>query len=113
MERTLARVARVLAVLSPAYIASALAVAEWRAAFAAAPEGRGERLVPVRVTDFQPPGLHARRTHIDLVGIDERSTRVALLDGVQHGRAGPRAPPPFPARPSISAPSFPTGEARD
>jgi hypothetical protein len=112
MGRALARAARVLAVLSPAYVSSALAMAEWRAAFAADPEGRGQRLVPVRVADFQP-GLHTTRTYIDLVGTDERSARVALLAGVQHGRAKPSVTPPFPARPGVSAARFPTDQARD
>ena len=55
MQDTLATSARVLAVLSPAYVESGFAMAEWRASFALDPEGRSQRLLPVRVANFRPP----------------------------------------------------------
>jgi hypothetical protein len=46
MERALAQAGRVLAVLSPAYLASPFAMAEWRAAFAGDPQGATSGLSP-------------------------------------------------------------------
>ena len=48
---------RTVAVLSPAYFASAFSESEWRVAFAKDPSGELELLVPVRVQPCEPPGL--------------------------------------------------------
>src|SRR5687768_12910229 len=48
--------ARVLVVLSPAYLdSSEFGEAEWRVAFARDPSGEERRLIPVRVADCEPP----------------------------------------------------------
>ena len=99
MRRSLARASRLLAVLSPAYLFSPFARAEWDAAFASDPQGSAGRRVPVRVVAFDPPDLDATTVHIDLVGTTEDQARDALLAGVRPGRAKP-GPRPFPGSPA-------------
>jgi hypothetical protein len=47
-------------VLSPAYLRSEMAEAEWRAGFVDDPAGEGRRLLPARVEDCQPQGVAGR-----------------------------------------------------
>ena len=70
MRRAARRAKHTLAVLSPAYLASGFAIAEWNSAFAADPTGEFRKLVPVRVEDFTLEGLDLTRTYVDLVGLD-------------------------------------------
>ncbi|MGI9023614.1 MAG: FxSxx-COOH system tetratricopeptide repeat protein, partial [Acidimicrobiales bacterium] len=104
MRGATARAERTLAVLSPAYVASGLAIAEWNAAFAADPIGRARKLVPVRVVDFVPEGLDATRVYVDLVGLGETAAKERLLAAVRSGRAKPTTAPPFPHAPVGPAP---------
>jgi hypothetical protein len=83
MHRAVASAKRTIAVLSPAYLASKFAEAEWRAAFADDPSGERGKLVLVKVHACQPPGLLRARVHIDLVGVDRDTARRRLLDGVR------------------------------
>ena len=106
MHRSFARASRLMAVLSPAYVASSLAMSEWNAVFAADPDGFDRRLVPVRVADFEPSGLHAARTYIDLVGASEDQARCRLLEGLGGGRAKPEESPLYPGS-SQATPAFP------
>jgi|SRR5919108_6313133 hypothetical protein len=90
-----------LLVLSPAYLRSEMAEAEWRPGFVADPSGTERRLLPVRVEDCQPTGLLADRVYVDLVGLDEATTRATLLDGVARAIREPGPPtsrPAFPER---------------
>ena len=80
---------RTVAVLSPAYFASAFSEAEWRAAFAKDPSGEQGLLVPVRVQECRPPGLLATRVYVDLVNDDEPTCRRLLLDAVSRDRMRP------------------------
>lgn len=57
MHRALQQSARVIAILSPAYMASGFCQPEWQAAFADDPTGEKGVLVCVRVADFRPGGL--------------------------------------------------------
>jgi hypothetical protein len=99
MRQATARAERTLAVLSPAYVASGFAIAEWNAAFAADPTGEGRKLVPVRVVDFVPVGLDSTRSYIDLVGLSDAAARQRLLSAVRSGRTKPTTAPPFPPTP--------------
>ena len=105
MRRATARVERTVAVLSPAYVASGFAIAEWNAAFATDPTGEARKLLPVRVVDFAPEGLDATRVYVDLVGLDETSARGRLLAAVSTGRAKPKTSPPFPRSAPARAPA--------
>jgi tetratricopeptide (TPR) repeat protein len=110
MHRAAAGSDRTIAVLSPDYLLSLYAMAEWAAAFAADPDGTKGKLVPVLVREAELNGLLAAIIHIRLVGLQEAPAREALLKGLAPGQArseavrfpgahlfpGPRTPPPDP-----------------
>jgi NB-ARC domain len=88
------------------------AEAEWRAFSAKDPSGERELLLPVRVSDLEPPGLLTTRIYVDLVGRDAKSARAALLTAVRGARGKPTEAPEFPGgrRSEVSAteaPRFP------
>lgn len=95
--------ARVIAVLSSAYIGSVFGAAEWQAIWAHDPDGTKRRVIPVRVADCERPGLLAGIVGIDLFGVPEPKALQRLRDGIQRALAG-RAKPP-------SLPSFPIAPA--
>jgi hypothetical protein len=102
MDRALRDASTIIAVLSPDYLESGFASAEWSAGFAKDPRGGAARLVPVRVKHCQPDGLLAQIIYVDLVGLTKPEASKTLLDGVVAARQKP-----------ISAPGFPGGEPRD
>jgi tetratricopeptide (TPR) repeat protein len=114
MDEALRGTSHTVLVLSPAYLRSAMAEAEWRAGFVADPGGVQRRLVPVRIEACHPTGLLADRVYVDLVGLDEAIAKAALLEGVAaavRGHARPASPPEFPhtaVAASIDQPRFPT-----
>jgi TIR domain-containing protein len=65
MNRVLKESERTLAVLTPKYFESRFTEAEWSAAFAE------DKLLPVRVVDFDVKGLLSSRAYIDLAGKKE------------------------------------------
>jgi len=99
MQQGLTRSERMLAVLSDAYLASVYASAEWQAVWATDPKGEQRKLLTVRVTDCDRPGLLAGVTGLDLIGVAEPTARQRLqdlVDGAKKGRGKPHLPPPFP-----------------
>jgi hypothetical protein len=114
MNRAVQTTRQTMLVLSPAYLRSPMAEAEWRPGFVADPSGEGRRLLPVRVEPCEVEGLLADRVYVDLVGLDEATTRATLLDGVARALRGPgppTTPPRFPKAPAAAAiarPRFPT-----
>jgi hypothetical protein len=114
MDQAVQKTRHTLLVLSPAYLRSAMAEAEWRPGVVADPSGTQRRLVPVRVEECQPKGLLADRVYVDLVGLDEATTLATLLDGVAQALRGPgppTTPPRFPKAPvaaAVDRPRFPT-----
>jgi tetratricopeptide (TPR) repeat protein len=98
MHQAAGNAARTIAVLSPAYFDSRYTGSEWGAAFVQDPTGEAAILVPVRVAEFDPPGLLRSRVYIDLVGKNEAEARSALLDGVAASGAKPSHPTPFPGQ---------------
>ena len=70
---------RTLAVLSPAYMVSKFAEAEWAAAFADDPTGEAGKLVPVRIEEFDPSGLLKAPVYVDLVELEADEAKAALL----------------------------------
>ena len=107
MHRALQNSARVLAVLTPAYMASGFCQPEWQAAFADDPTGEKGVLVCIRVADFKPDGLLRGRTYIDLVEKSEAEAARHLLERLERGRAKPVAAPSFPGKGPATAPVFP------
>ena len=82
------------------------------------PSGEHGLLLPVRVSDVEPPGLLKTRTYVDLVGRDANSARATLLAAARRVRGKPTSEPEFPGMPGPSvshgteAPQFP-GQAED
>jgi hypothetical protein len=104
--------ARTLAVLTPDYFKSAFTQPEWAAAFADDPKSEQGKLIAVRVTDFEPPGLFKAIVYIDLVGLDETAAKEKLIKSVGSivtgQRLKPDSKPEFPgAKPSPVRPPFP------
>jgi hypothetical protein len=113
MDQAVQTTRHVVLVLSPAYLRSEMAEAEWRPAFKADPTGEQRRLLPVRVEACEPAGLLADRVWIDLVGADEATARARLREEVARALRGPGRPttaPPFPRAPAavVDRPRFPT-----
>jgi hypothetical protein len=95
MQQASAEAKRTIAVLSPDYARSRWGEWEWTAVLGQ------QRLLPVRVRDFDPAGLLRVASYVDLVGIDEQAARKRLLTAIE--RAGSRAKPAV-------GPAFPGGE---
>jgi len=94
MQRALHECERVIAVLSPRYLASRFAAEEWSAAIASDPTG--DKLLPIRIEPCENEGLLRARIYIDLVGTDEPTARQRLLAGVKREPAKPTTPPRSP-----------------
>jgi hypothetical protein len=103
--------ARTIAVLSDSYLGSVYGQAEWQAAWAADPSGSDRRLLVVRVSDCDRPGLLAGVVGTDLLGLPEDQARNrlrTLISAARVGRAKPKTPPTFPGAPdSAETPPFP------
>jgi len=112
MDQAVQTTRHVVLVLSPAYLRSQMAEAEWRPAFKADPSGQARRLLPVRVEACEPAGLLADRVYVDLVGADEATARARLREEVARTLRGPGRPataPRFPrAQAAAMRPRFPT-----
>src|SRR5712692_80196 len=103
MDDAARRAERTLLVLSPAYLVSDYAFAEWAAALRHDPKGKEGKVLPVRIQQYEVEGLLGPIAYIDLVGLDEPHAREQLLAGVQRGRAKPDMGA-FPASVSPQAP---------
>ena len=112
MQAGVAGATRTVAVLSKDYLTSVYGGAEWRAAWAADPEGREHKLLTVRVGDCDRTGLLAGVVGVDVFDVDEAEARARVLTmvaGALAGRAKPATAPPFPApaRPVVKQAQFP------
>jgi hypothetical protein len=110
MQQAAAEATRIIAVLSPDYVAARFTQPEWAAGFAQDPTGERGALVPVRVRECHLKGLLPQIIYVDLVGLEEAAARDALLEGVRRGRAKPETSPTFPrsaSRSLANQPSFP------
>jgi tetratricopeptide (TPR) repeat protein len=113
MDQAVQTTRHTILVLSPAYLRSQMAEAEWRPGFVTDPSGERRRLLPVRVEACEPQGLLADRVWIDLTGLDEASARARLREEVARALRGPGRPataPRFPRAPAaaVERPRFPT-----
>jgi hypothetical protein len=82
MDQGLASSDRVLAVLSPAYLASKYTPSEWGWAFAKDPTGRQRKLVTVKVKPCEPNGLLTAAIAINLVDLSDEEAKKVLLERV-------------------------------
>jgi TIR domain-containing protein len=114
MQKALQSADRLIAVLSPDYLAARYPQPEWAAVFAADPEGVNRRLVPVMVRKCQPDGLLGQVVQIRIHELDEPAAKLALLEGVRPGRAKPTAAPAYPgaARPGVGVAATAAAGAR-
>lgn len=89
---------RTIAVLSPDYLEATYTQSEWAAAFMQDPTGEKGGLLPVHIRECrkQLKGLLGPIVYIDLVGLDEATARLRLLEGIQNQPQIPTTPPPFP-----------------
>jgi tetratricopeptide (TPR) repeat protein len=85
MDRATKQANRTLLVLSPAYLRSEYAFAEWAVAFRKDPSGTSQCVLPVRIEPCDPGGLLGSLVFIDLVSLNEAQARDRLLSGVQQG----------------------------
>ncbi|HTV17384.1 MAG TPA: TIR domain-containing protein, partial [Polyangiaceae bacterium] len=98
MHGAIQRARHTLALLSEGYFRSRYCNDEWQSAHALG------RLLPVRIRDCTPPGLLARCTYVDLVGLSESDAQARLLESLSGGQQRPDTAPAFPGQ---SAPRFP------
>ena len=93
MQRAATGSDRTIAVLSPDYLRSLFAMAEWAVAFAADPDGAKGKLVPVLVREIpkEDLGLLNQIIHIKLAGLEEAAAREALVNGLVPGRVRPES----------------------
>ncbi len=97
MHKAADQTEKTIAVLSENYLRAEFTQSEWAAAFAKDPTGDAQKLVPVRVGECKPTGMHRTRVYVDLVGLSESDARTALL-GAFSERAKPAEVPDFPSR---------------
>ncbi len=88
---------RTVAVLSMAYLTSAVASEVWQSVWAADPAGTKRLLLPVRIEDCEQPGLLRQLVAVDLFGVDREMAHRRLLDAITHRRGKPVTEPDFPA----------------
>jgi hypothetical protein len=103
---------RTVGVLSPDYLDSGFAAAEWTARLAQDATSDHDLLIPVRVCPCEVEGLLAQIIYVDLVGCgDETAARDRILRRVKGIRLKPDEPPLFPGKLSHHAvperPAFP------
>ncbi len=96
MHEAARRSARMVAVLSTAYLKSEFAAEEWQAAWAADPSGRGRRLLAFRVEDCAREGLLRQLVTVDLFGVDRETARDRVLGALRGQRLKPEVEPLFP-----------------
>jgi hypothetical protein len=98
---------RTIAVLSQAYMDALFTHPEWAAAFSSDPAGANRKLIPVRVEDFDVPGMLGNIVYIDLVGLTEEDAEKKLLDEIEcivnNDRCMPSEKPKFAIIPSKNA----------
>jgi hypothetical protein len=82
MDKALTSCRHTLGVLSPNYLTSVFARAEWTAAYRQALLGKPRGFVPVRVAECDVVPLLGPLVYIDLVGVEETEARRRLLEGV-------------------------------
>jgi hypothetical protein len=107
MQQAATEAERTIAILSPNYLSALYTHPEWQAAFAQDPTGERGILLPVRVRECEVTGLLAQIIFIDLVGLDEQTSRETLYRGVKRVRAKPPVKPPFPDLTERSVPKHP------
>jgi len=110
MQQAASTANRTIAVLSQKYLESSFTAPEWAAAFAQDPQGRKQKLIPIRIAPCELTGILAPINYLDLVGLPEADARAALL-GAFSARNKPSSAPAFPGATAPHAPSVPPSQA--
>ena len=92
VQRALTSADHVLAVLSPAYEASAFTGAEWAAAFVSDPTGVERKLIGVRIRDYRPAGLLAPIVYVDIFGQTDEEAATRITTAIQSGELSTTLP---------------------
>ncbi len=79
MQQAATEANQTIAVLSQKYLESTFTQPEWAAAFAQDPQGKKQKLIPIRVAPCELTGILAPIVYLDLVGLPENDARAALL----------------------------------
>lgn len=82
MNRGLAETGRLVAILSPQYVASKFCQAEWNAAYLADPLGQGRKIVSLLIEAADLAPLAASRVYKSLVGLTSEQAVAAILEAV-------------------------------
>jgi hypothetical protein len=106
MQQALSNSYAVVCILSPDFLGSDYATAEWQVAFASDPVGKKRRIIPVRVRDCDPQGFLQTRVYVDLVGKDRETARDLIRHALNGKRKKPAKEPSFPGLASAE-PTFP------
>ena len=97
MDRALSDGARLLAVISPPFVASPHCRTEWEMAYQADPDGQKGLVVCGRVAACEPPAILKRYPWQDFFGTeDQDGLRRRLLLLLERARAKPKTPPALP-----------------
>jgi tetratricopeptide (TPR) repeat protein len=96
MQKATEECERTIVVLSPSYLEAKYTQPEWAAAFVRDPMGEQGLLVPVRVRECNPTGLHKAIVYADLVGLSGDDAKAVLLAAIVRGRGKPTVAPAFP-----------------
>jgi TIR domain len=104
MQRAATEANRTIAVLSQKYLESTFTASEWAAALAQDPQGRKQKLIPIRIAPCELTGILAPIIYLDLVGLPEKDASAALL-GAFSARNKPFSAPGFPGATTPHAPS--------
>lgn len=97
IDQAIQQAGRLIAVLSPAYLQSKFAEAEWRPFYEADPTGEKGLIVMVRVANAIPPALLRTRVYIDLTTQEDAAlAKTALLEGIRPGPVKPVQEPTYP-----------------
>lgn len=79
MDEAIQYCGRTIAVLSPAYINAEYTKVEWAHAFKEDPKGEKDKLIPIRVADFEPKGILSQLVILDFVNKTDEERRKLLL----------------------------------
>lgn len=95
MDNAMQTCSRTIAVLSPHYVNAEYTFTEWANAFKDDAKGTQDKLVTIRVADFEPGGILGQLVYVDFVDKTEEEARDLLLKRVKGMRLKPSAKPPF------------------
>ena len=90
---------RTIVVLTSDYLKTGRHQVDWYAAWDKDPQGAARRLIPVRVEDFEAPGLLHGIVPVDLFDLDDDEAQTRLVQKIEQalkGRAKPTTTPQFP-----------------